>query len=389
MPALFLQPRARLFHGHDWVYGGEISHAVGAPQPGDVVELRDKKNRMLGSAIYNPRSQIVARRFSYRKQDLDADFFQRRFQRAREYRERRGIDTKLCRMVWSESDGLPGVIVDRYGDWLVLQTLTLAMDMRKDAIVEALVAEFAPKGIVERNEATVRTMEGLEPVGGMLYGEDPGRIRVEHDGISFQAELAVGQKTGLYLDQLGNYPLVAAQAKGRRVLDCFCNQGGFALHAAKAGAESVEAVDSSAPALAMGKENAAHAGLNIRWHEANAFDFLKQAESEEARYDLIILDPPSFAKGKHSLQGALRGYKEIHLRALKMLEPAGLLATFSCSHHVGAEALRGIVTDAAVDAKRCVRVVETYGQRADHPVNPLVPETSYLQGLLLEVIPSW
>jgi 23S rRNA (cytosine1962-C5)-methyltransferase len=173
------------------------------------------------------------------------------------------------------------------------------------------------------------------------------------------------------------------------VLDCFCNQGGFALHAAKAGALSVEAVDSSEPALAMGKDNAARIGANIQWIASNAFDYLKKQEAAEQRYDLIILDPPSFAKGKHSLQGALRGYKEIHLRALKMLEPGGLLATFSCSHHVGAEALRDIVSDASVDAKRCVRVVETYGQRLDHPVNPLVPETSYLQGLLLEVIASW
>lgn len=389
MPTLTVQPRARLFHGHVWVYATEIQKRLGDPKPGDVVALQDVRGKPLGSAIYNPQSQISARLFSYRRQDLDLDFFTRRIQRAIKVRESSGVDLTLCRLVWSESDGLPGVIIDRYGDFLVLQTLTLAMDLRKDLIVQALNDTLQPKGIIERNEAAVRKAEGMELVKGVISGETPTPYVVRHQGSAFHADLLEGQKTGLYLDQLDNYQQVARLAQGRRVLDCFSNQGGFAQACALKGATEVTAVDISESATAVAKENAVISGTKIGCIAENCFDFLKRNEAAGARYDLIILDPPSFTKTKSSVRDALRGYKEIHLRAMKMLEPGGIFATFTCSHHVSAGEFHGSIMDAAVDAKKTLRRVATYTQRADHPILATIPETEYLRGYAYEVVASW
>lgn len=389
MPTLTVQPRARLFHGHVWVYATEIQKRFGDPKPGDVVSLQDVRGKPLGSAIYNPQSQISARLFSYRRQDLDLDFFTRRIQRAIKVRESSGVDVNLCRLVWSESDGLPGVIVDRYGDFLVLQTLTLAMDQRKDLLVQALNDVVRPKGIIERNEAPVRKAEGMELVKGVISGETPAPYVVRHQGSAFHADLLEGQKTGLYLDQLDNYQQVARLAQGRRVLDCFSNQGGFAQACALNGATEVTAVDISESATAVAKENAAISGAKMECIAENCFDFLKRNEAAGTRYDLIILDPPSFTKTKSSVRDALRGYKEIHLRAMKMLEPGGIFATFTCSHHVSAGEFHGSIMDAAVDAKKTLRRVATYTQRPDHPILATIPETEYLRGYAYEVVASW
>ncbi len=389
MSGLIIKPRARLFHGHDWVYSSEILKTFGDPAPGDVVSLKDGKDSLLGSAIYNPQSQIVARRFSRRRQDLDADFFRRRITQAIDYRQRRGVNPRLCRLVWSESDGLPGVIIDRYGDCLVLQTLTQAMDQRKPLLVEALVSLLSPAAIVERNDAPVRRAEGMELTTGLLHGAVPADLEFEAAGIRFAPDLLAGQKTGFYLDQIDNYQLVANAAAGRRVLDCFTNQGAFALACAKMGAKSVTAVEVSADAVATARRNAERNGLiGIDWREANVFDFLPGEERRGAQYDLIILDPPSFTKSKSRLDDALRGYKEIHLRALKLLAEDGLLATFCCSHHVNAEAFQEMLIEASVDAKRSVRRLARYTQSADHPIVPTLPETEYLQGYLLEAMPG-
>ncbi|MGV3661060.1 MAG: class I SAM-dependent rRNA methyltransferase [Prosthecobacter sp.] len=389
MPTLTVQPRARLFHGHLWVYATEIQKRLGDPKPGDVVSLQDVRGKPLGSAIYNPTSQISARLFSYRRQDLDLDFFTRRIQRAIKVRESSGVDMTLCRLVWSESDGLPGVIVDRYGDFLVLQTLTLAMDLRKDLIVQALNDVVKPKGIIERNEAPVRKAEGMELIKGVISGETPTPYVVRYQGSAFHADLLEGQKTGLYLDQLDNYQQVAKLAKGRRVLDCFSNQGGFAQACALAGATEVTAVDISESATAVARENAAISGTKIECIAENCFDFLKRNEAAGTKYDLIILDPPSFTRTKGSVRDALRGYKEIHLRAMKMLEPGGIFVTFTCSHHVGAEDFHSSITDAAVDAKKTLRRVATYTQSPDHPILATIPETEYLRGYAYEVVASW
>ncbi len=390
MSSLIIQPRSRLFHGHVWAYATEIKARQGEPKPGDVVTLKDVRGKPLGSAIYNPQSQISARLFSYRRQDLDADFFLRRVRRALRLREEAGIDTRLARVVWSESDGLPGVVVDRYGDHLVLQTLTLAMDLRLNLIVEALREVFQPVSIVERNEASVRRAEGMELRKGAVFGEAPPPFEVRSGNLVFTVDLLEGQKTGLYLDQLDSYPVVARLAAGRRVLDCFTNQGGFAQACALAGAAAVRAVDVSAPALEMARSNARAAGAEgIDFVEANAFDFLKQSEARGDRYDLIVLDPPSFTRTKGSVKDAMRGYKEIHLRAMKMLDPGGVLATFSCSHHVSTGDFRQVIVDAAVDARKTLRQVAAYGQRADHPVIATLPETEYLRGYAFEVEAAW
>ncbi len=389
MPTAIVKPRSRIFHGHEWVYASDFKEIVGTAEPGDVVVLRDMKGHNLGSAIYNPKSQIVLRRFSYRKQDLDAEFFLRRIERALDYRKSLPLDQKCCRIVWSESDGLPGLIVDRYGDHLVIQTLTLAMAQRENLIVDALKTLLNPKSIVARNDAPVRKAEGLELEKKVLHGTEPAAFALETNGMIFQIDLMEGQKTALYLDQLDNYMLVAKHAKGRRVLDCFTNQGGFAQACARAGAREVIAVDVSETAVDMTLKNARAAGLAIGARVDNVFDYLKSSEKAGEKFDLIILDPPSFTKSKQTLQDALRGYKEIHLRAMRMLEPGGILATFTCSHHVSGGDFRQIVNSAAVDTKSRFRYMENYSQRADHPVLTGIPETEYLRGYALEMIGAW
>ncbi len=383
MPGLIIAPRARIFHGHEWVYATEVKKTFGDPQPGDVITLKDFRDRPMGTAIYNPNSQIVARRFSRRRQDLDLDFFTRRISQALELRQRHGVDEMLCRVVWSESDGLPGLIVDRYGDHLVVQTLTLAFDQRKEIIRDALVAVFSPKSILLRNDSPVRKAEGLETVIEIIHGENPGPFTVRANDLDFEVDLFDGQKTGLYLDQLQSHAEVAKFAAGKRVLDCFTNQGGFALACAKAGATKVTAVDISASACEATRRNAALNGLEIEVIEANVFDFLKSAEPE---YDLIILDPPSFTRNKKTLMDAMRGYKEIHLRSLKLLDKGGMLSTFCCSHHASRELFVDNLIDAAVDAKKSLRLVANHGQRADHPVVLSIPETEYLKGVTVETM---
>ena len=383
MAGLIIAPRARIFHGHEWIYSTEVKKPFGNPQPGDVVTLKDFRDRPLGSAIYNPHSQIVARRFSRRKQDLDLDFFARRIRQAMEYRERLDVDINLCRMVWSESDGIPGLIVDRYGSHLAVQTLTLAMDLRRDLIRQALVDLLAPDSIVLRNDSPVRRAEGLEPNIEMLHGDPPAPYIVRANGLDFEIDLMDGQKTGLYLDQLRSHAEVAALSKGRRVLDCFSNQGGFALACAKAGAAKVTAVDVSATACAAARRNAELNGVEIEVAEHNVFDFLKHATPD---YDLIVLDPPSFTRNKKTLADAMRGYKEIHLRALKLLEKGGILSTFCCSHHASRELFLENLIEAAVDAKKSLRLITEHTQRPDHPVLITIPETSYLKGITVEVI---
>jgi len=389
MAGLVVKPRARILHGHDWVFSSEVLKAFGNPADGDVISLKDGRDRLIGSAIYNSKSQIVARRFSRQRQDLDLDFFKRRIAQASEYRDRRNVDPKLRRIVWSESDGLPGVVIDRYQDYFVLQTLTLAMDLRKNLIVKAIVDLFGDATIIERNDSAVRKAEGLELITGVLEGSAPsGPITVEIGTLKFDVDLLQAQKTGFYLDQAPNYSVVANYAAGRRVLDCFANQGAFALTCLKAGATDVAAVEENSDNVAAGKRNAERNGLKMRWIEQDVFAFLRGAEKAEAEYDLIILDPPSFTKTKSGLRDALRGYRELHVRAFKLLSKNGLLATFSCSHHVSETAFAQTITDALVDARRSTRKLRRFEQALDHPVLPTIPETEYFKGLLLEMMPG-
>jgi 23S rRNA (cytosine1962-C5)-methyltransferase len=388
MAGIVVKPRARIFHGHDWVYGSEVLKTFGDPQPGDVISLKDGRDRLLGSAIFNPRSQIVARRFSRRKQELDLDFFFRRISQAIASREKLGVNRNPGRLVWSESDALPGVVLDRYGPYVVLQTLTLAMDQKKQLIVETVEKLLSPASIVERNEAPVRKAEGLHLVAGVLSGEQPRLLELDVRGMRFEIDVLGGQKTGFYLDQLDNYEAVAGFARGLRVLDCFSNQGAFAIACAKAGAASVSAVEISADLVQSINQNAQRNEVSITAQEANAFDFFARSIHEKSEYDLIVLDPPSFAKSKDSLDSAWRGYKEIHLRALQLLAPEGFLATFSCSHHVSREMFLEMIVDASVDAKKHVRTLKQFSQPLDHPVLPHIPETEYLKGFLFQVLPG-
>lgn len=387
MAGLVIKPRSQILHGHDWVYASEVLKAFGDPEDGDVISLKDGKDRLLGSAIYNKRSQIVARRFSRQRQELDLDFFTRRIRQAVEYRARRGVRSDLCRLVWSESDGLPGLIVDRYGSTLVIQTLTLAMDLRKRLIVEAFVT-LLPEvtSIVESNESGSRKAEGLELQSGLLHGNAPHPAEFTIADVRFGIDPGAGHKTGFYLDQVENYSRVASVSSGKRVLDCFSSQGGFALACAKAGASEVLAVEVSGALVTKIEENALRNDLKVKAVEANVFDFLNSQSRSGATYDLIVLDPPSFARGKGKIDDALRGYKEIHLRALQLLAPDGLLATFSCSHHMSAALLTDVIVDASNDAKRAVRQLATYSQGLDHPILPHLPETNYLHGVLLEAM---
>jgi len=352
MPGIVVKPRARILHGHDWVYSSEVLKVFGKPADGDVISLKDGSDHLIGSAIYNSKSQIVARRFSRRRQDLDLDFFKRRIAQANEYRDRRNLDSTLRRVAWSESDGLPGVIIDRYGNNFVLQTLTLAMDMRKDLVARATIDVFGEKiTIIERNDAPIRKSEGLELRTSILAGTaPPGPLVIELRGLKFEVDLLHGQKTGFYLDQRQNYEVIAQHANSRRVLDCFTNQGGFALACARARAAEVTGVEENTANIAAAKRNAALNDMKVVWIQQDVFHFLRAAEKARTQYDLIILDPPSFTKTRGRLQEALRGYRELHVRAFKLLSRDGVLATFSCSHHVTENSFAQMITNALIDA---------------------------------------
>jgi 23S rRNA (cytosine1962-C5)-methyltransferase len=384
MAGLVVRPRARILHGHDWVYSTEVLKIFGNPTDGDVISIKDGRDRLLGSAIYNSKSQIIARRFSRRRQILDADLFSRRINQALACRARAGCDPHLCRIVWSEADGLPGVIADRYGDVIVLQTLTLAMDKNKESIAGVLSQLPEVRHIVERNDAPVRTTEGLPLASGVLLGGDPGEREVNVHGVRFLVDFLHGQKTGLYLDQFQNYAIVAGYARGRRVLDCFANQGGFALACAQMGAREVTAVESGAESVKRLRENANRNSFRLSVKEEDVFDFLRAAERRGDLYDMIILDPPSFARARSKINDALRGYRQLHFCSAKLLSADGVLATFSCSHHVSAGEFESAVADGFSDATRSARIIRRLGQAADHPILLHIPETSYLKGVLLE-----
>ena len=387
MAGIVVKPRARILRGHDWVFSSEVLKVFGNPADGDMISLKDGKDHLIGSAIYNSKSQIVARRFSRRRQDLDLDFFRRRIAQASEYRDRRNLDPKLRRVVWSESDGLPGVIVDRYGDYFVLQMLTLAMDMRRDLIADTMVDLFGDIAIIERNDAPVRKAEGLELCNSILRGT-PSQIAIEIEGVTMEVDLLRGHKTGFYLDQKHNYGIVAGYARNRRILDCFTNQGAFALTCAHARAAEVTGIEENSENIAAAKRNAGRNELKVEWEQQDVFQFLRGAEKAGAQYDLIVLDPPSFTRTKSGLRDALRGYRELHMRAFKLLSKDGLLATFSCSHHVDDSAFLETITNALADARRSARRLRRFEQAPDHPVLPTIPETEYFRGFLFEMMPG-
>ncbi len=382
--SLKLKPnaRARVLTGHPWVFANEVEALAAAEHDGEVVELRDRTGRFLGSGIYNSKSQIVWRRLSRDRVALDEGFLRGALERS--VARRGGVDTTASRrLVWSESDDLPGVVVDQFGDALVVQIQTLAMERRGALIVEALAALTGAGEIILRNDASIRRLEGLPLAVSTRSGKarEPRWHRIE--GFDYWLDLQSGQKTGFYLDQREQHAAVARYAKGRRVLDAFCNQGSFALHAARAGATMVRGLDSAFDAISQAKRNAERNGVAAEFEAVNVFDYFGAKRDET--WDLIVLDPPPFAKSKSAIDGALRGYKELNLRAMKALAPGGLLATYTCSHHMQDAELRGVLAEAAADAKRKVQVVEFCHQPSDHPVLVTMPESEYLRGYILRV----
>lgn len=372
--------RPRSTRGHPWVFANELREKPAESLDGETAELRDSAGRPVGWGIVNTASQIVWRRYSRNHRTLDQAFFLERISDA----IARRAPEQTRRLVWSESDGLPGLVVDQYGDCLVVQVMTLALERRLDLISNALQQVLEPKSMVLRHDAPVRRLEGLPLEVRVLAGSTPEPFWLDVGGLEQWIDLMGGQKTGLYLDQRFEHARMAALAPGARVLDLCCNAGGFGLHAARAGAASVQGVDSSATALDLARRNADRHGLAAKctWTEANVFDFLNTLPAE-ARWDLIILDPPPFARSHKALEGAVRGYKELHLRCLAHLAPGGRLATYACSHHLTHDLFLELIGDASHDARRDVRVIEHRHQPSDHPVMPGMPESEYLRGFLL------
>ena len=368
---------------HCWIYRSDVLENDGA-RGGQVVRVSDARGRVLGSALYSSDSQIALRMISLVDSAIDRDFWLARLAAAEQLRSRVVSDTTAYRLVYGESDLLPSLIIDRFNDCFVIQTLSQGMDALKQMWVELIVDRYGPRAIVERNEARVRDLEGLPRLAGVVYGKDPGEIVIEEGGVRFAVNLIEGQKTGAFLDQRENR--VAAESYGRgRALDCFTFQGGFALHLARS-ADRVLAIDVSAQAIKQAERNRElNDAADVEFVEGNVFDLLREMDERGERFDVINLDPPAFAKNRAAVAGALRGYKEINLRAMRLLEPGGILITSTCSYHMSEEAFLNVIADAGADAGRAVQVIEKRMQSRDHPVLISMPETYYLKCMILRV----
>ena len=396
LPTVLLKPGEadRIVAGHPWIYHSEILRLTAPPADGELVQVKDHRQRLLGVGFFNSKSKINVRLLSPERVEVNEAFFSERIRAALTLRQRYLPRATSFRVVNAESDFLSGLIVDKYEDVLVVQISSLGMDQRKMQIVAALQKIFSPRAILERSDVASRKFEGLPEANGALTGESRGPVSVDMNGLKFETDLVGGHKTGLYLDQQVNYQAVASFAKGAQVLDCFSFLGGFALHAARAGAAHVHLLDQSAEAVAASQRNAAANGLanQCSFDTVNVFDWLKSQtavkphEKVIPRFDLIVLDPPSFTRNRASVPDALRGYKEIHLRAFKLLRPGGTLATFCCSHHVDASTFQDVILSAAYDTRRILRRVAAYSQSPDHPIIPMIPETEYLKGFAFEVV---
>lgn len=380
--------RQRVRSGHPWVYGNQVLRMDGRPAPGDVVQVFDVKRGPLGQGYFNPLSQIRVRMLTKDLDEpIDAGFFRRKVQAAWDLRIRMGQPAS-CRVVFGEADGLPALVVDKFNDVLVVQTLALGMDRFKAEVVQALREVGQPRGIYERNDVPVREKEGLPQVKGFIGEAFDTRLEIRENDLLFAVDVAEGQKTGHFLDQRLNHAALEHMARGAKVLDCFTHTGGFALHAAKYGAREVLGLDISADAVELARHNARLNGLEgtCRFEAVNVFDFLSSPAAAGGPWDVVVLDPPAFAKSRAALDGALRGYKEINLRAIKMLPPGGFMVTCSCSQHMVTDLFRQTIADAAKDAHRELREVYRGGQPSDHPVHWSIPETHYLKCMVLQVL---
>ena len=376
---------------HPWVFSGAIARREGSPQPGDVVDVLDDGGRFLARGYYNPRSQIVVRLLTWDPDEaIDDTFWYMRLGASMARREALGKDpdTTAFRLVYAESDGMPGLVVDCYEDWVVVQALTLGIEARMEALTALLREALAPRGIIERSDVDVRAQEGLAQRAGVLYGEAPDApVVVRENGLRFRVDLLRGHKTGFYLDQRDNRRKVAAYAAGAEVLNVFAYTGGFGVYAASAGAARVANLDSSADALREAEANLrlndlATPSENI---QGDAFQALRQLVAAGRRYDLVVLDPPKFAFSKGQLNAATRGYKDINMLGMRLLRPGGILATFSCSGLVSEDLFQKVLFGAGVDVGREARILERLGQGPDHPVLLTFPEGAYLKGFICRV----
>ncbi len=384
----------RIIAGHPWIYHSEILRTTAPLTDGELVQVKDPRQRNLGVGFFNSRSKINVRILAQERVVVDEKFFEERILAALAVRQKHMPNATSFRVVNAESDFLSGLIVDKYEDVLVVQISALGMDQRKAMIVAALQKIFSPRVIMERSDVSSRKFEGLLESNGVLFGELTGPVSVNLNGLTFETDLVGGHKTGMYLDQQANYQAVSQLGKGGQVLDCFSFLGGFGLHAARAGAAHVHLLDQSAEAIEASKRNAATNGIadKCSFDTINVFDWLKENTAVKPhervipRFDLIILDPPSFTRNRASVPDALRGYKEIHLRALKLLKPGGTLASFCCSHHVDAGLFLDSLLSAAYDTRHILRRVANYSQSPDHPIIPMIPETEYLKGFAFEKV---
>jgi 23S rRNA (cytosine1962-C5)-methyltransferase len=390
MAELILKPTEgrRLRAGHLWVFSNEIAEVRDLAENGDLVDVVSARGRFLGRAYYNKHSLIAARILTTRHEEIDRPFFVKRFAQAVKYRQDVLESSQCGRMVFAESDLLPGLIVDKYESWLVVQFLTLGMERMREIVLAAMVEVFSPEGILLRNDSPFRRLESLDVEVVVTHGSLPDRVDIEEAGARFTVDLRSGQKTGFFFDQRDNRAMARKLAAGRRVLDCFCYSGGFSINAALGGATGIVAVDDSQSALELLKRNAELNGIadRVSTVKADCFDFLrKQIESGE-QYGLIILDPPAFVKSKSLLKAALAGYREINLSAMKLLSPDGILLTCSCSQNLSVAAFEDVLRAAAHDARVRLRQRAFLTQAADHPVLQAMPETQYLKGFVLQRI---
>ena len=360
----------RVLGGHPWVFRSDIREVQGSFTPGDIVDVLSSRERFLGWAFYNPQSQISLRMMTLHDEPVDRGFIFRRVKEAVDYR-RTFADLHSCRMIFAESDRLPALIVDSFGDVLVMQCLALGMERFKHDAADALQELLHPAGIYERSDVPVRTLEGLELTKGLICGEVPDRVEMVENGVHFWVDVKEGQKTGFFLDQKENRAAIAPFVKNARVLDCFTHTGSFALHAGHFATENARLN---------------HLEDRVRFVEANAFDLLSEESREGEKYDVIILDPPAFTKTRSAVASATRGYKEINLRAMKMVRDGGYLVTCSCSQHILPAAFMDIVRDAARDAHVQLRQVEYRTQGKDHPILPAAPETQYLKCGIFQIL---
>ncbi len=378
----------RVRGGHPWVFSNEVAEVQGAPADGDLVEIVDFRGAFLGRAYYNRKSLICARLVTRGRDEVDEAFFVRRIERAVRLREAVYPGAAAVRIVYGESDQLPGLVVDRYAHWLAVQVLTLGIELRAELVRAALDHVLHPRGVMRMADSPLRALEGLALERGVWWGEVPQRIEVEVEGLTLEVDLHGGQKTGLYLDQRENRRRAGARARGQRVLDLFCYQGEWALHAARGGASAVLAVDSSAPALEVARRNAERNGLTglVTFRQGDCFDVVRELERDGGRFGLVILDPPALIKSRSSLAGGARAYRELNRAAMGLLAEGGTLVSCSCSHHLEDALFRQVLIEAARAARRPFRVLDWAGEAPDHPQLLAVPETHYLKCAVLQAV---